>query len=70
MVKESVNIASATKESFDSLLLSIEQLNASIVEITQATNEVRNNSGYILERAEISAISEKQQQLLKPVLLP
>ena len=47
----------------------IDQINISIIEITDAAKEVRNNSEYILERAsEISAISE-ETAVLKPMLL-
>lgn len=60
VVQASVTTASSTKESFDSLLLAISQLDSSIVEITQAAHEVRTNSQYILDRAtEVSAISEE-----------
>ena len=63
-------MATSTKQSFDDLLMYIDQINISIIEITDAAKDVRSNSEYILERAsEISAISKRQQWLLKPVLL-
>lgn len=60
VVHESVSMATSTKQSFDDLLMYIDQINISIVEITDAAKDVRSNSEYILERAsEISAISEE-----------
>nr|WP_272878471.1 methyl-accepting chemotaxis protein [Clostridium sp. Cult3] len=60
VVHESVSMATSTKQSFDDLLMYIDQINISIIEITDAAKDVRSNSEYILERAsEISAISEE-----------
>ncbi|MBU5439273.1 hypothetical protein KQI42_14715 [Tissierella sp. MSJ-40] len=60
VVQQGVEVAQLTKGSFNDLINKIDEINNLIMKISGAAKEVRDNSGYILERAsEISAISQE-----------
>jgi methyl-accepting chemotaxis protein len=60
VVQQGVEVAQLTKGSFNDLINKIDEINDLIMKISGAAKEVRDNSGYILERAsEISAISQE-----------